>query len=186
MVYFKDPQTYLEQSNLLVSARPTTVSISPHLKTPPSVSARLTLLQTRITTKYTLPRSDSTRTKPSDAATATPAQSARAILTLKTYDPVSGTCLKYRTDKAAEVGRLVAGLGRCARVMAAVPVMEGEKKGEGEGEVMETQSAVGRGVGAETTAGPAVAPKEGKPQTQHGQGQGKAAGGISGKKKGKR
>ena len=45
---------------------------------------------------------------------------ARARLTLKTYDPVSGTVLKYRTDKAAEIGRLIAGLGKCGKVMAAV------------------------------------------------------------------
>ncbi len=45
----------------------------------------------------------------------------RASLTLKTYDPVSGICLKYRTDKAAEVGRLVASLGRLGRTTAAIP-----------------------------------------------------------------
>jgi Signal recognition particle 9 kDa protein (SRP9) len=45
----------------------------------------------------------------------------RGILILKTYDPVSGTCLKYRTNKASEIGRLVSGLQRCARVMAAMP-----------------------------------------------------------------
>ena len=55
---------------------------------------------------------------------------------MKTYDPVSGTCLKYRTDKGAEVGRLVGILGKCARVMAALPVEEevlstvGEEKGD--------------------------------------------------------
>ena len=48
----------------------------------------------------------------------------KALLTLKTYDPISGTCLKYKTDKAAEVGRLVASLGSCGRVMAALPVKE--------------------------------------------------------------
>ena len=40
------------------------------------------------------------------------------MLTLKTYDPVSGVCLKYRTDKAAEVGRLVSSLGRLGKAMA--------------------------------------------------------------------
>lgn len=47
------------------------------------------------------------------------------MLVLKTYDPVSGVTLKYRTHKAAEVSRLVhASLGRLGRNMAAVPVVE--------------------------------------------------------------
>lgn len=49
-------------------------------------------------------------------------------LVLKTFDPVSGVCLKYRTNKAAEVGRLVASLGQCGRVMAALPVKEQAKE----------------------------------------------------------
>ena len=44
-----------------------------------------------------------------------------AMLTLKTYDPVSGVCIKYQTNKAAEVGRLIGGLGRLGRCMAALP-----------------------------------------------------------------
>lgn len=38
-----------------------------------------------------------------------------ATLTVKAYHPDSGICLKYRTDKAQEVGRLIGGLGRLAR-----------------------------------------------------------------------
>jgi hypothetical protein len=55
---------------------------------------------------------------------------------LKTYDPVSGVCLQYQTNKAAEVGRLVGSLGKLGRHMAALPeAMEGvstsvEKGGE--------------------------------------------------------
>ena len=45
-------------------------------------------------------------------------------MVLKTFDPISGACLKYKTNKAAEVGRLVAAMGKCARVMAAVPPLE--------------------------------------------------------------
>ena len=45
----------------------------------------------------------------------------RAVLELKTYDPESGACLKFKTDKAADVGRLVGGLGRLGRHMAALP-----------------------------------------------------------------
>lgn len=47
-------------------------------------------------------------------------------LVLKTYDPVSGTCLKYRTDKAAELGRLVASLGRLGREFSGLSVEEDE------------------------------------------------------------
>ena len=46
----------------------------------------------------------------------------RACLTLKTYDPESGVCLKFKTDRAADVGRLIAGLGRLGRHMAALPL----------------------------------------------------------------
>lgn len=45
----------------------------------------------------------------------------RAKLILKTYDPQSGICLKYKTSKAAEVGRLIQMLGSMARKMAALP-----------------------------------------------------------------
>ena len=44
----------------------------------------------------------------------------KGTLTLKTYDPVSGVVLKYRTDRAAEVGRLMGGLSKCGHAMAAV------------------------------------------------------------------
>lgn len=45
----------------------------------------------------------------------------RAWLVLKTYDPESGVVLKFKTDRAAEVGRLINGLGRLGRHMAALP-----------------------------------------------------------------
>lgn len=82
---------------------------------------------------------------------------------LKTYDPISGVCLKYRTDKAAEVGRLVAALGSCGRVMAGVPEREkraedisvaggGEEQhvagsGEGVGQQVEREKEKGKGSG---------------------------------------
>ncbi|KAK5224613.1 hypothetical protein LTR99_004686 [Exophiala xenobiotica] len=112
MPYFTDLHTYLHQSSLLIQAYPST----------------------RITTKYSLPRkaNSKSRSNPSkeqppasapsgettSAAAQTQAQVKRdpsAILTLKTFHPESGICLKYRTDKAAEVGRLLAGLGRLAK-----------------------------------------------------------------------
>ena len=95
---------------------------------------------------------------------------------LKSYDPVSGVCLKYRTDKAAEVGRLVAALGTCGRVMAALPERveaEGEEVAGGEA-VAESlvEGKGGRGGG-----------KEGKGGQGKGGGVGAGGGGGGGKKK---
>lgn len=111
MPYLPDLNTYLHQSSLLTQAYPTT---------------------TRITTKYSLPRKPNPKSKskpkatepaqqaPSETNTDTNARPPRerlppsATLTLKTFEPSSGICLKYKTDKAAEVGRLLTGLGRVA------------------------------------------------------------------------
>lgn len=41
----------------------------------------------------------------------------RGKLIIKTFDPQSGVCLKYKTSKAAEVGRLVQMLGSLGRNM---------------------------------------------------------------------
>ncbi|KAL2438595.1 hypothetical protein ABEF95_011971 [Exophiala dermatitidis] len=114
MTYLDDLHSYLHQSSLLIQAYPST----------------------RITTKYSLPRKPNTktRTKPENGTTTTPRttdsaaapsqqqqqqlqpkREPSAVLTLKTYHADSGICLKYRTDKAAEVGRLLNGLGRLAK-----------------------------------------------------------------------
>lgn len=107
----------------------------------------------------------------------------QAVLVLKTYDPVSGTCLKYRTDKAAEVGRLIAALGTCGKVMAALPEKEEAREEESQKDKeMEDKAVEAKG-------------KPGGPGTQSGKGldkdgKGKAGGGSGGgagkKKKGKR
>jgi len=98
MTYFSDLHTYLRQSSLLIQAYPQT---------------------TRITTKYSQPRkpkgSKVSGTDASNASTLRQKKEPSATLTLKTYHPESGICLKYKTDKAAEVGRLVTGLGRLAK-----------------------------------------------------------------------
>lgn len=107
----------------------------------------------------------------------------KAVLVLKTYDPVSGTCLKYRTDKAAEVGRLIAALSTCGRVMAALPEKEEPREEESQRDKeMEDKAVDAKG-------------KPGGPGTPSGKGgdkdgKGKAGGGTGGgagkKKKGKR
>ncbi|KAK0507781.1 hypothetical protein JMJ35_009670 [Cladonia borealis] len=118
MPYLPTAQAYLEQSRLLISARPTT---------------------TKIITKYTLPKKgrkpkETSSSPPPTSETSHPqqqqSQPPKATLTLKTYDPASGVCLKYSTDKAAEVGRLIAALGTCGRIMAALPAKE-ERADEG-------------------------------------------------------
>lgn len=59
--------------------------------------------------------------RPSSPPPQTNVEETTATFVLKTYDPVSGTCLQYETTKAAEVGRLVSSLGRLGREMAALP-----------------------------------------------------------------
>jgi len=104
----------------------------------------------------------------------------KATLTLKTYDPVSGTCLKYQTDKGAEVGRLVAALGNCGRVMAALPDKEEANMDVDEGVKEEAEGKVPEGKGK-------VPPKEGGKEVKSGQSKGgEKTGGGGKKKKGKR
>ncbi|KMU89201.1 hypothetical protein CIHG_07135 [Coccidioides immitis H538.4] len=97
MPYLTTSQDFLKQSSLLLEAYPHT---------------------TRITTKYSYPK-PSHKSKPTTATATTSTSSSQpvskpATLTLKTYNPYNGICLKYRTTKAAEVSRLIAGLGRLA------------------------------------------------------------------------
>lgn len=164
-------------------------------------SANAAVCQSRITTKYKIsppPSAESrkrkrkaaitdakaeTATQPdvaSDAAQ-TPAkpQQPQATLTLKTFDPVSGVCLKYRTDKEREVGRLIASLGRLGRHMAALPDTDPPQDAAGSGTA---------GAGADVEMADASAAADGKPAaTQSGSGQGGGgAGGGKKKKKGKR
>ncbi|KAH8672734.1 signal recognition particle 9 kDa protein-domain-containing protein [Tricladium varicosporioides] len=115
MPYLETAQQWLTQSTLLLQARPST---------------------TRITTKYTIPnpstlskRAAKSKPRPSHPTTVSdPSQPSAtfATLTLKTYDPASGTTLKYSTNKAAEVGRLIQILGRLARPMAGLAVVKDE------------------------------------------------------------
>ena len=104
-------------------------------------------------------------------------------LEIKVYDPVSGSCLKYRTDKGAEVGRLVAGLGGCGRVMTGLPPKTSEA-GKPE-QVDGTQAEVE--VPKEDVKMKDVKPQDAKKDSQaQGQGQGQGQSGGKRKKKGKR
>ena len=104
MPFLPDINSYLFRSSQLVEAYPET---------------------TRITTKYSLPKKpkdkQSTINGNATSADAPVDPGGRrerlppaATLTLKTFEPSSAICLKYRTDKAAEVGRLMTGLGKLA------------------------------------------------------------------------
>ncbi|EEH40443.1 hypothetical protein PAAG_02498 [Paracoccidioides lutzii Pb01] len=123
MPYLSTSQEYLEQSALLLEAYPDT---------------------TRITTKYTYPTSKKSQStaklKPPTTATPTPSATldptsaptslAPATLTLKTFHPTSGICLKYHTNKAAEIGRLIAGLGKLASGAPVIETVETTKADE--------------------------------------------------------
>jgi hypothetical protein len=175
MPYLPDLNTYLHQSSLLIQAYPTT---------------------TRITTKYSLPRrpnpKSKSRTKPTPPApsesttTDTTSKPHRerlppsATLTLKTFEPGSGICLKYKTDKAAEVGRLLTGLGRLAGgeviempLPASVPVAAPVE------DKMEVDEVGSGAATPKVEDGKVQGQGQGQPQAQGGGGKGK-------KKKGKK
>ncbi|KAJ9658532.1 hypothetical protein H2201_007739 [Coniosporium apollinis] len=122
MPYFTTSQEWFHQSSLLLQARPTTTRITSKYTISSPTSASATARRKR---KAQARASDTTAdANASDTATSAPPPPSaqptgpRATLTLKTYDPESGVCLKYQTTKAAEVGRLVASLGKLGRGMA--------------------------------------------------------------------
>jgi len=172
MPYFADLNTYLHQSSLLLQVYPST---------------------TRITTKYSLPRKPREKSKskprpkldseavPSSEPNSTAAKrDPSAILTLKTFEANSGICLKYKTDKAAEVGRLMAGLGRLANrevidMPVASPAVPTNASGDQAGDKMDVDGGVGSG-----TATLKVEEKESKSAV------GGSSGGKGKKKKGKK
>ncbi|KAE9372304.1 hypothetical protein N431DRAFT_483125 [Stipitochalara longipes BDJ] len=170
MPYLETAQLWLTQSTLLLQARPAT---------------------TRITSKYTIaPLTSSKPSKPrkskagndsaTSAANPAPAPDApRATLTLKTYDPASGATLKYSTNKAAEVSRLIQILGRLARPMSGLPEVKDDVPVLGAGAGVEGE---GSGVGTPTVESVPALAAAGKPGQQA---QGGGAGGKK-KKKGKK
>ncbi|KAI1246725.1 hypothetical protein MGN70_010605 [Eutypa lata] len=168
MPYYATSQEWLRQSSLLLEARPTT---------------------TRITTKYSITKPKPRKTKKSPEGEAQPTTTTtteastkppRGALTLKTYDPVSGATLKYRTTKAAEVSRLILSLGKLGNKMAGLP------GGPADDEVMADV--------VERTGTPVVAEKEKEKEKevprqaaqQQQQQQGGASGGGGGGGKGKK
>ncbi|EME47833.1 hypothetical protein DOTSEDRAFT_69683 [Dothistroma septosporum NZE10] len=113
MVNLGTSDEWQRQTSLLLQARPSTTRITTKYKIPylnePKYQQKLR--------KRKRDADDDQGDKENSAAT----QMTRATLTLKTYDPDSGVVLKFKTNKAAEVGHLIHGLGRVGRHMAALP-----------------------------------------------------------------
>ncbi|KAH8588180.1 signal recognition particle 9 kDa protein-domain-containing protein [Bisporella sp. PMI_857] len=123
MPYLTTAQSWLDQSTLLIKARPTS---------------------TRITTKYTLlhaPKDGKPAEESKEGEARGKPEPPRATLELKTYDPRSGTTLKYRTAKAQEVSRLVQILGRLGGRMAGAE----EKEDGADAQGAESQTPAGTG-----------------------------------------
>ncbi|KUI65461.1 hypothetical protein VM1G_00203 [Cytospora mali] len=109
MPFITTSQEWLTQSALLLEARPTTARVTTKYNIKPA-KIRKAKKDAADTTDTTTTTTTTTTTKPP-----------RATLILKTFDPHSGVCLKYKTTKAAEVSRLVQLLGSLGRKMAALP-----------------------------------------------------------------
>ncbi|KAL2838718.1 signal recognition particle 9 kDa protein-domain-containing protein [Aspergillus pseudoustus] len=148
--YLPTSAAFLKESSLLLQAYPDS---------------------TLITTKYTFPSSkpSSKSSKPSTKSDSTAtATTPLATLVLKTYNPVSGICLKYKTNKAAEVGRLITALGLLAGgadislLDVAVPAA-GTAGGEEDGAVVTpTTGGAAASMGAGSNTGAGVSKGKGK------------------------
>ncbi|KAJ3941906.1 uncharacterized protein N0V96_008620 [Colletotrichum fioriniae] len=151
MPTYKTSQEWLEQSSLLLQARPTTYSIK------------------AVKPRKTKTSEDAAAAAPAEDATMTDAKPPRGSLVIKTFDPVSGVALKYRTTKAAEVSRLITCLGALGRTMST------SKPATLDATAPKDEPMADAG-GEDTPAGGAATPVE-KPQAAAG------GGGAGGKKK---
>jgi hypothetical protein len=98
-------------------------------------------------------------------------------LVAKAYDPVGGACLKYKTNRAAEVGRLILGFQELGQVMQNIPPTMKRKEISGDedrGEAMTVDEPVKKEAKAEAT------------KTEGGGESAKSSGGAKKKKKAKR
>lgn len=155
----------------------------------------------RITTKYSFPTSTPsakrkraksaarkaanppTTTTTTETPTSTPAATPAApvaSLVFKTYNPAAGICLKYRTNKVAEVSRLMTGLGKLAAGGDVASLGLSGTAGVGAGDVEMVDVGAGEQEGVSSAGGGVAGQGKGQGQSQ-GQGQGQ---GGKGKKKG--
>ncbi|KAI0433988.1 signal recognition particle 9 kDa protein-domain-containing protein [Xylaria sp. FL1042] len=185
MPYYETSQEWLRQSALLLEARPSTTRIttSYHLTDKTGSSKKRQKRRQQQQQQQQEQQSSATTTTTTTPSAAAPPPPPRASLTIKTYDPHSGACLKYRTTKAAEVSRLILSLGQLGRKMAALPADADTIMADvGAAEEVGTP---GLEKAEPSTGGNAGAKGQAQTQTQ-GQGQGQAGGGGGGKGKKKR
>ncbi|KAF1847259.1 uncharacterized protein K460DRAFT_374358 [Cucurbitaria berberidis CBS 394.84] len=119
MPYFKTSVEWYDQSSLLLKARPTSTRISSKYTVLKPTSSKIKKRQQYAAKQASKP-AGTTRTSSPPPQSQNP-EEVTVTFTLKTYDPESGTCLQYETNKGAEVGRLIGNLGRLGRHMAALP-----------------------------------------------------------------
>ncbi|KAL6704290.1 hypothetical protein ACN47E_008354 [Coniothyrium glycines] len=119
MPYFKTSVEWYEQSSLLLRARPSTTRISSKYTVLKPSASKIKKRQ-KYAERQTSKPADTARTSSPPPQSQNP-EEVTVTFTLKTYDPESGTCLQYETNKGAEVGRLIGNLGRLGRHMAALP-----------------------------------------------------------------
>ncbi|KAK0753071.1 signal recognition particle 9 kDa protein-domain-containing protein [Schizothecium vesticola] len=113
MPYYPKSEDWLHHSSLLLQAYPETTRITTRYHISP---ARRPSKAERAAHKAAA--NPATGTYPPRAVTTEgEAKPPRGHLVLKTFDPTSGVSLKYKTSKAAEVGRLVQMLGVLGRRM---------------------------------------------------------------------
>ncbi|KAK3333797.1 signal recognition particle 9 kDa protein-domain-containing protein [Cercophora scortea] len=151
MPYYDKSEDWLHQSALLLQARPATTRITTRYNLKPA--HRVTKAEKAAAAAA------STTSPPPSTANAASKKPPRGHLVLKTFDPSSGVCLKYKTSKAAEVGRLVQMLGTLGRRMAALPEVA-VSGGGAQDEVMADAAAeaeVGVGSGVQTPVPSAAA-----------------------------
>lgn len=82
------------------------------------------LIQTRLTLKYKVPKQKEEKPNPTTAT-----------LVAKAYDPVGGVCIKYETNRAVEVGRLMVGFQDLGQLMQNRPPAVEQKENVEEDEV---------------------------------------------------
>ncbi|USP81858.1 hypothetical protein yc1106_09132 [Curvularia clavata] len=119
MPYFATSAEWYEQSSLLLKARPTTTRITSKYSVSKPTASKIKKRQKYEEKKASRPANTERASSPQPQSQ--DPEQVTATFTLKTYDPVSGTCLQYETNKGAEVGRLIGNLGRLGRHMAALP-----------------------------------------------------------------
>ncbi|KAJ5746025.1 hypothetical protein N7520_011207 [Penicillium odoratum] len=113
MPYLPTTQAFLEQSAQLLEAYPETTRITTKYSFPTERRAQKHKREKSLAKKQSEPASESASTQPADPSTST-STAPVACLTLKTFNPATGVCLKYRTNKLQEVSRLMTGLGKLA------------------------------------------------------------------------